>query len=159
MPSGLSFFSLSLSFSATLLSEYPKSTSAKATRFSVLASSSAFSDPIPPNPITAKFMVSLGAWNPTPPRTWRGTIITPRPIFPVSATNFRRVNFLGVICCSSSIFSTGRPRQSERQVVQILVAVADGGNRVGRLIMLDEIVLDPGLIALREDGREVDGAG
>ena len=30
---------------------------------------------MPPNPTMATFSVSLGAWNPGPPRTWRGTII------------------------------------------------------------------------------------
>ena len=70
-PSRFFCFSLSLTFR----SENPRSTSQTATRFSACASTSAFPEPIPPNPTIAMFSVSLGAWNPGPPRTWRGTII------------------------------------------------------------------------------------
>src|SRR5207253_7999072 len=42
------------------------------------------------------------------------------------------------------------------QGVQVGVAVPDRSDWVGRLIMLDEIMLDSRLLALREDGAEVD---
>src|SRR5437870_5324332 len=45
---------------------------------------------------------------------------------------------------------------SEFELLQVLTARADGCERIGRLVVLDEVVLDSRLIALREDFLEVD---
>src|SRR5437870_6897030 len=45
---------------------------------------------------------------------------------------------------------------SEFEPLQVLTARADGCERVGRLVVLDEVVLDSRLVALREDLLEVD---
>src|SRR5687768_5615192 len=155
MPAGRSFFSPSFSFSRTFCSVKGQSRSAHATKFSVCARGSALSFPIPPNPTTAKLIVSLGAWNPTPPRTWRGTIITPRPIFPVSATNRRRVSFLGAIATTLR-FSLG---SSVLEGTEVVVARANGFERTGRVVVLDEIMPDPAFVTFGENASEVDRAG
>ena len=46
--------------------------------------------------------------------------------------------------------------RSVSQRVQVFVAVADRSDRIGGLIVLDEVVLDSGLVALSEDGAEID---
>src|SRR5207247_10913111 len=48
---------------------------------------------------------------------------------------------------------------SEFEPLQVLTARADGCERVGRLVVLDEVVLDSRLVALREDLLEVDLPG
>src|SRR5207247_11423147 len=45
---------------------------------------------------------------------------------------------------------------SEFEPLQVLTARADGCERIGRLVVLDEVVLDSRLVALREDLLEVD---
>src|SRR5438876_7048042 len=45
---------------------------------------------------------------------------------------------------------------SEFEPLQVLTARADGCERVGRIVVLDEVVLDSRLVALREDLLEVD---
>src|ERR1700694_1653158 len=47
-------------------------------------------------------------------------------------------------------------RRSVSQRVQIVVAVADRSDWIGWLVVLDEIVLEAGLVALREDRAEID---
>ena len=46
--------------------------------------------PWPPAPISATFTLSLGATNPGPPRTWRGTIVAAAAAVAV-AMNRRRL--------------------------------------------------------------------
>src|SRR2546421_8145849 len=45
---------------------------------------------------------------------------------------------------------------SKREALQVVVARADGRERIVRVVVLDEIVPDPRLVALREDFPEVD---
>ena len=76
--------------SSTLLSTSRWSTSHTATMRS-LPSSWAFSAPIPPAPTMAIARVSLGAWYPGPPSTWRGTTVAPIARAALPDTNSLRV--------------------------------------------------------------------
>src|SRR6185295_13946985 len=87
--------------------------------------------------------------------------MTPSPILPASATNWRRVTFFSFMKNESSVTGFGGEmifRGSVRQLAEVVGAVRDGDNRIGGLIVLDEVVLDPALCALGENGREVDRA-
>src|SRR5881398_3196390 len=85
--------------------------------------------------------------------------MTPRPIFVVSATNWRRVTFLPVMKAKSSVVvRRAGVRRSERHLFEVSLAVGDRRDGIRWLIVLHEIVLDASLGALGEDSREVDGA-
>src|SRR5712691_13419426 len=57
---------------------------------------------------------------------------------------------------SSAGRTTSAPSGSELEVLEVVVARPDGGERVGRLVVLDEAIGDTGLGASREDPLEVD---
>src|SRR5258705_10881484 len=83
--------------------------------------------------------------------------MTPSPILPVSATNLRRVTFFPVIEAAPPILwcieLTGG---SVSQIVQVVVSVGDRRDRILRLVVFHEVMLDSGLLALRKNLREVD---
>ena len=88
------------------------STSASATMFWPPATSaSALLIPIPPAPIIATFSVSLGATNPGPPRTFRGTMVNPKAALAMVETKLRRVI---LSFCMFSLMGGGNERPIRR---------------------------------------------
>ena len=92
-------------FAIAALAASLASQSHSATMLSLLATFIRFDVPMPcEKPTTATLTVSLGAWNPAPPSTWRGTIVIPAAVAAVPM-NVRRDTGVGgcfslLIVCS-----------------------------------------------------------
>ena len=97
-------------FTMAALAASLSSQSHSAAMLSLFSTFSRFDVPMPcENPTIATFTVSLGAWNPAPPSTWRGTIVIPAAVAAVPMNVRRDTGVGGLLLVAHRMLSCASP--------------------------------------------------